>query len=337
MQHLKLKIDLKKPRRKSLSSNKKITEEAINWLSIEQDGLDKSEQQKFNLWIKDFENKKEYENIKFIRNSFKQIPSSYTKNLTKEVNKEIKREKLFRNFKPLLAAASLLIILYFSVYTKFMPVYTKDYSTENKILKNIILPDNSIVNLDVNTKLKVVYFKDYRKIKLSKGRALFNVKKDEDRAFFVENLNTQIKVIGTMFEVSNIKSDLTQIKVKEGIVKVSNIDDNNEKIIAVLEKGDTLKVNQRGKIFVNKKIEPKYISSWKEGYLYFAKTPLIEAFKEFSKYNNYKTTFDKYENTLHEIDGKFSIKEFDKFLYALDKIYPINIKKEKKNIIISSK
>ncbi|AXH08803.1 hypothetical protein CP960_00820 [Malaciobacter halophilus] len=321
-----------------MKSNEKIIEEAINWLNLEQEGLNNSEQQRFNLWIKELENKKEYENIKFLRNSFKQIPSSYTKKLTDEVDKEIKREKLFRSFKPLLAAAALLIILYFSVYTKFMPIYTKDYSTKHKILKNIILPDNSIVNLDVNTKLKVTYFKDSRKIKLLKGRAFFNVKKDKNRAFFVENLDTQIKVIGTMFEVSSTESDFTEIKVKEGIVKISNINNyNKEKIIAVLEKGDSLKVNQKGKIFVNKKIQPKYIASWKEEYLYFSKTSIIDAIKEFSRYNNYKTTFDKYENTLHEIDGKFPIKEFDKFLYALEKIYPIKIKKEKKNISISSK
>ena len=209
---------------------------------------------------------------------------------------------------------------------------------KNKIKNNIKLPDGSLLALDIDTKLEVTFYKNKRDVVLQKGKVLFSVAKDKNRPFIIKTENSQIEVLGTVFEVDSTEKNNTSVSVKEGRVKVSSFLQNDKtKVLSILEKGQSLSFNNFAKVKELKKVNPNHVASWEEGYLYFEKTSIKEAFEKFSRYIDIEVTFDRYENSIHKIDGQFTIQEFDKFLYILPKIYPIKIKKEKNRIFIQSK
>lgn len=93
-----------------------------------------------------------------------------------------------------------------------------------KIFK-ITLSDGSVVHLNAGSSLR--YPKQFsstenRKVYLQ-GEAFFNIQKDEKRPFIVEANNTEIKVLGTQFNVNTSKlNNDTSCVLVEGSVKLSN-------------------------------------------------------------------------------------------------------------------
>lgn len=67
--------------------------------------------------------------------------------------------------------------------------------------------------------MNINFYKNSRDVDFVEGRAVFYVTKDKEKPFIIKTKNAKIEVVGTAFEVSNIKEKLS-VKVKEGIVKV---------------------------------------------------------------------------------------------------------------------
>jgi transmembrane sensor len=96
-----------------------------------------------------------------------------------------------------------------------------EYLTQNNFML-YYLPDSSVVRLNKNSRLTVKFSKEYseRKVVLS-GEAFFEVTKDPSRPFIVETEKSEIKVLGTSFNVLAIPgSETTEVEVIEGKVEV---------------------------------------------------------------------------------------------------------------------
>ena len=94
-------------------------------------------------------------------------------------------------------------------------------------------------------------------------------------------------------------------------------------------------IDNSGKINFVGQTQTEEIASWKNDELIFRKTSLKEAFKTFARYQDLDIEFkDKsFENKL--FSGKFNTLGIDNFLFAIQKIYPINILKNQNKIIIN--
>ncbi|HOZ31183.1 MAG TPA: FecR domain-containing protein [Bacteroidales bacterium] len=113
----------------------------------------------------------------------------------------------------------------------------KNLNTESEMLsytstdsvRQLVLADGSQLTLNKNTKIE--YSKDFEKNRLVKleGEAFFEVQhKDDGNNFVVIAKDCQITVIGTKFNIKAFAdSDIVEISVKEGIVRVAEIDSDN--------------------------------------------------------------------------------------------------------------
>ena len=173
--------------------------------------------------------------------------------------------------------------------------------------------------------MNINFYKNSRDVDFVEGRAVFYVTKDKEKPFIIKTKNAKIEVVGTAFEVSNIKEKLS-VKVKEGIVKVSQ----NKKII-LLKQGEQIFSNNSEIINLGK-TETESIASWEKGFLTFNKTSLKESLDEFSRYKDINVQYQNEEVLNTAITGKFSINDFDKFLVALPKIYSIKVEKNQSNL-----
>jgi transmembrane sensor len=116
-------------------------------------------------------------------------------------------------------AASVLLTLVATLIaynTYFADVYVTAIGEQ----RSLRLDDGSTVQLNARSKIRVRYTDDRRNIDLLEGQALFQVAKDSARPFIVSASNTQVRAIGTQFDI-NRKRTGTVVTVIEGKVAVA--------------------------------------------------------------------------------------------------------------------
>jgi len=82
------------------------------------------------------------------------------------------------------------------------------------------LPDGSVVRLNTDTELTVVYSKVERNVFLRRGEAHFNVAHDADHPFRVHVGNRVVEAVGTAFNVQLRPDGDIEVTVTEGTVRV---------------------------------------------------------------------------------------------------------------------
>jgi transmembrane sensor len=93
------------------------------------------------------------------------------------------------------------------------------YSTGISEQRSITLPDGSTIELNSRSRVRVRYSAAERDVDLLEGQALFNVAKVPDRPFVVLSGNTEIRAVGTEFDIDR-KATGVRVTVVEGRVAV---------------------------------------------------------------------------------------------------------------------
>ncbi|NQU88299.1 MAG: FecR family protein, partial [Mariniphaga sp.] len=153
--------------------------------------------------------------------------------------------------------------------------------------KDIILPDGTIVTLNSDTKL--FYPKQFegnsREVKIS-GEAFFNVTPNPDKPFIINAGNTQIKVLGTSFNVYAYPGSQTvEVIVETGKVQVLNPTQTiqNTENEVFLDPGDKATFFKKEKVLTkNKNDDPNY-NAWKTYNLVFEESKLSYVFQVLEK------------------------------------------------------
>lgn len=306
-----------------------ILEKARYWLSCFQEGQNIYLNKEFLSWINNEEHQKIFEEEKRFRQMFSNLSKEYKNELSTRVKEELKREKFLNKIKIITPFAACFLIIIFVYVLYFKDNFSQNIYSENKIIQDILMPDNSKITLDAKTNIKVAYSKNKREVFLEKGKALFEVSPNKQKPFYVKSDDIFVKVVGTKFEV-NKKQDRVNISVLEGIVDINH----NDLKVTQLKKGDVLEIKNDGKVEKLEKVSMDKIATWKDGKLIFKQTPLIEVINEFSKYIDKNIELKLTKNDKYPITGEFNINEFDKFIKLLPLIYPIKSEQIEQNKII---
>lgn len=154
------------------------------------------------------------------------------------VEKRTKQERKYSRFFLYAAAASIALIFVSIIFLQSNLVNNRiiHVKTLAKQEKEIILPDGSSVVMNNNSMIS--YPKNFtnseRKISFS-GEAFFKIKKNKYKQFIVEMKNTQVKVLGTSFNIK-ARKDRIELFVQSGKVNFSYTTKDNKTLI--VEKGD---------------------------------------------------------------------------------------------------
>ncbi len=139
---------------------------------------------------------------------------------------------------------------------------------ESNNIQTVILPDGSIVDLNINSKLTYPkQFSDKQRAVELEGEAFFSVSKNPNKAFVIKTLGKEIKVLGTSFNVkTNSKTRQVKVFVKTGKVKFYEV--NNTQKQLTLEAGFVGIIDKN--IAKKQKIkDPNYLA-WKTKYFDFS-------------------------------------------------------------------
>ena len=187
-------------------------------------------------------------------------------------------------------AASLMLSL--SVASWFAYQYrgpSTTYVTVAGMTRDIRLPDGSVVHLNSQTELRWIGRSGERKVALLRGEALFEVKHDPTKPFTVAVDSSEVRVLGTRFNVHRRASAEVVVTVLEGIVQVSQAQARGSARPAwtrTLNANEQLVYNGSGLVRDIYVATGANAAKWREGILEFDDEPLANIVEDLGRYTD---------------------------------------------------
>lgn len=201
---------------------------------------------------------------------------------------------------------------------------------------HITLADGS--EIWVNSGSQLVYPSSFdgakRKVYL-KGEAFFQVHEDKSKPFIVKTSDLDIQVLGTRFNVNSYQeNDQIETVLVDGKVKIE------QRGIQVFDRDVVLKPSERAsfskenKSMKREKVDPRYYTSWKDGYLYLQNEDLGDIVQKLRRIYNRNIVLDDRLKSL-TFSGKLDLREsLKKELTIISAAYPIRYSIEEDKITI---
>lgn len=207
-------------------------------------------------------------------------------------------------------------------------VWSNTYKTKAGEVRQIALPDGSVIELNTRSMLKVFFNFDQRQIEMLEGEATFKVAHDTSRPFIVQAAGRRIRAVGTVFTV-RAKSDTdVSVIVSEGRVAVSDAqrvtkDSSRDQKTAdsqskLLRAGERLEVTGPQVQFAKLSFtDIEDALAWQNGMIVFQGEPLAEAVEEISRYSDAR--FEIPDSTLRStrVAGVYRINDLTGFVESL--------------------
>ncbi|MBK9519614.1 MAG: FecR domain-containing protein [Anaeromyxobacter sp.] len=184
----------------------------------------------------------------------------------------------------------------------------------------LALPDGSLLELDTDTALRVVYSLWGRSVSLQRGRAHFKVA-HERRPFVLEAGPSRIEDLGTAFTVE-LREGRGRLAVTEGRVRIAAGAGARE-----LGAGEAVR-------FGHADLEPldaagvASMAAWREGALLFDRAPLGEALLELARYHDLRAVSLDARVAGLKLSGRFASADLPGFLATLEAGLPVTARVE---------
>jgi len=145
--------------------------------------------------------------------------------------------------------------------------------------RTLTLADGSHVILNTDTSLSYRMGRSARAIRLARGEAFFEVRKDPKAPFVVAVDEGEVRAVGTAFNVRSWGGQ-TDVSVKEGVVAVRTHDGQAGRLLA----GDHAVITAAGLRIVQRGDNTAIVDAWTQGRLVYRNQPLSVVVKDLDRY-----------------------------------------------------
>ncbi len=171
----------------------------------------------------------------------------------------------------------------------------KTYTTQAGQRSTLLLSDSTVVYVmgGSTVRFPVTFDGDRRDILLDSGEIFLKVTHNPEQPFIVHSSGTQVRVLGTQFDVRNTKQDNDiHVTLKEGKIQFSASNNANR----ILKPGEELVFSKTSGLItrVDKVRDVNLVDGWTEGRLSFDRQPLREVFLQLEAF--YGVQFESSKN-----------------------------------------
>ena len=281
----------------------------------------------------------------------KQSASAIDFNEVRENSLKLYRQNQFTSFSRKiylrLAAASILILFAVSGYWLGQKQILSGFDQQSRVIEfntpkgqqsELTLPDGTFVALNYDSKIKyhISENEHLQEVELD-GEAFFKVTKNKGRTFRVITSEMDVNVLGTEFNVKAYP-DLRKVETTllEGSIEIKNIKGKDKTVL--LKPGEKWVLNKADNIENVEKVNAKLSSLWRNGEYYFERVSLGDLAKMLNRMYKVNIHFhdSSLENELYS-GSVYQDDNIDKIFEFINLTVPVEIKKEKNEILISRK
>lgn len=207
-------------------------------------------------------------------------------------------------------------------------------STDSGQRSKLTLPDGTLVWLNSETILKYKQVKDFRKVELA-GEAYFEVTHAKNHPFIVVTGETELKVLGTKFNVSHYRdSRITEAALLSGKISVK-IDEIGKMV--ELKPGEKIVYDSASKMLSQSVSKVQNEISWKQGILTFENAPFNNLIQELERYYGVKFIYDPSAFNQKHYTGSIDNLEISRVLEFINLTIPIAYEIKNKTIVLKLK
>ncbi|MEL7589016.1 MAG: FecR domain-containing protein [Prolixibacteraceae bacterium] len=183
-----------------------------------------------------------------------------------------------------------------------------------------ILPDSTRGWLNGGASLRYpAIFAHSREVELE-GEAFFHVSRHLQRNFIVHAAGLNVKVTGTMFNISAYESDkLTEVVLNEGEVELTGKEGLTRKMVP----GEKVSYERLSGNMEVSKVDASQYNAWKDGYLVIDNVPLAAALKKIERWYHADIEIADESVMEYRLRGTFHEEPLEEVLRLVAMIAPI--------------
>lgn len=251
------------------------------------------------------------------------------------------RSRLARPLLRFFAVAAMLALVVSAAlgWRHYTTVEQATYQTAVGDLKEVPLTDGSTATLSSDSRIIVTLSHGARHIDLQRGEAFFAVAKDHARPFVVSSGSRRVIAVGTRFAVRRDARDL-RVVVTQGLVRLEsdNPPNGESQPTTFLPAGSVATASDSGVVVRSGSVQQaeEYLS-WRNGFVSFHDTPLAIAAAEFNRYNARKIVIGDASVGAMRVGGNFRWSNTDAFVRLLAQGFPIKVRQQGNDIVLSQR
>ncbi len=255
---------------------------------------------------------------------------------------------------PMLAAAAAIMIgwVAWTRHVASVGPYAAAAATEVGAVRELKLPDGSVVKLNTASAVVVQFTGGERRVRLTKGEAYFSVAKNPARPFWVEAGVVSVRAVGTAFNVRR-RDDAVEVHVTKGKVRIEDAGAAPGEPTAAPAASRLLVAGERLSIAVAAvatarlevavapavpvgvpRAEMARVLAWQQQRLQFDGTPLAEVVAEFNRHNHHQLVIADPALAEQRFGGAFSTQGFDAFLEILEQNFGVKAERKERETIL---
>lgn len=232
-------------------------------------------------------------------------------------------------------AAALAAIVGTAGYFQSQSPQARTYATGIGGRQILSLSDGSKIELNTNTRLRIVGETGQRQVWLDQGEAFFQIHHDAAHPFTVTVGDHEITDLGTKFSVRQDGGRL-RVTLVEGKARLDSIDVWSRHQSVELSPGDVAIATANSLSLVRK--SDKTLNEelgWRRGLLVFDRTSLADAVAEINRYNSQKLVIEDPSIARLTLDGTFPVHAVPEFIEVAQAVFGLRIERQADRTVIS--
>lgn len=185
------------------------------------------------------------------------------------------------------------------------------------------LADGSILHLNIDTSVEVMFDRRGRKLRLETGEAFFVVAHDASRIFQVTAGDAEIVAVGTRFNV-RLQDASTIVTVVEGAVEVGTATGNRTLRVPA---GYQARIDDGVLPAQSEAVDTEATVAWLQHKIAFESRPLGEVADEFNRYAAVRFVIEDEELRALRVSGVFNAYDSNSFVAFLESLDDVRIER----------
>lgn len=226
-------------------------------------------------------------------------------------------------------AASLIVVLvaggYFAMTHHLFGGET--FVTGTGQTRTVTFQEGSVAYLNTRTELRWIGTDEDRLVELEQGEALFDIVHDATRPFRVKLDDSEIRVLGTRFNVYRKANGDTAVTVVEGTVEVRGFGDGSAgtEWVRTLHANDQIEYSALGLVRDPHKVQAQKATRWRDGLYRFEDERIEDVLKELARYTDKRIVVRDPRIADHHIGGTLSTRDIRDSLRRMKGLAPIEV------------
>jgi transmembrane sensor len=319
--------------------------QAASWHTRLGRGLTDAERSEFELWIAEPANAREFDACRYLVDVATELKGPARAELLAGVAEAKPALSWLRAWltsgsvwvSGAVTAATVLILATVWSVLRTQGYVAQTYQTATGQVREVVLPDGSIVGLNTQTELEWVGSPHDRRVRLIRGEAYFQVVHDPSRPFRILLAHSEVQVLGTRFDVYQMANGDVRVSVVSGMVAVEGLDSGvgaTPSWSRRLTAGQQIEYSPVGLVADVHSILAQKVIRWRQGILETQGEPLSDFVSDLSRYTTERIVISDPRAAVQKVGGAFSIHDIDDTLDRLSHVAPVTVTHENGEVIL---